>query len=338
MTGRARPSANIGALESHFVAELERLSRLPVSEMGVCGIAVSGGPDSMALLGLAQAAMGEKAAPALQIKAATIDHQLRAQSKDEAAMVAGVCAQMAIDHTVLTPKAPISGNIQSAARTVRYALLQQWAADHGIDWILTAHHGDDQLETIIMRLNRGSGVAGMSGIRARNFASDRAGHTDILRPLLPLTKAQLLGYVKQRGIPFVTDPSNSNADFDRVAIRQKLADCDWLDPLAANRSADALDQANLALVWAADHMAKTHLHLGAGSAQITPADMPKDILIRLVFLALQHVQPDRQPRGSALERVTEALIAGQTTTQGDVICAKQGARWSFSPAPPRAKR
>lgn len=300
-------------------------------DIGRIALAVSGGPDSMVLLMLARHFAAQEAG--IDIVAATVDHQLRAESDSEAQMVAGYCKQYAIDHIILQPDTPITGNVQSGARNVRYRLLQKWAANKGAHWLMTAHHADDQLETILMRLNRGSGVAGMAAIRARHDGGD--GHIPIIRPLLAIGKQQLLAYAAAHDIPYVRDPSNDNRDFDRVKMRQALAACDWLDPVSANRTAHALDQANLALVWAGDYFAKSHLQHYADHAEISPQDLPQDILIRLVFLALQHIRPDYIARGGALERIVLQLQSGQTTTQGDILCQVKGAIWHFSLAPPR---
>lgn len=335
-------------VEALFRDETERLTqRTNGDNIGRIAIAVSGGPDSMALLMLAHQLAAQYSG--VDIIAATVDHQLRAESGKEAQMVAAFCKQHGIDHSILRPDAPITGNVQSAARNVRYALLQRWAAQKRAQWLMTAHHADDQLETILMRLNRGSGVAGMAAIRARhNGGLGDGGQGDggaddsqnanipIIRPLLAISKQQLLDYAAAHDIPYVRDPSNDNRDFDRVKIRQALAECDWLDPVAANRTAQALDQANLALVWAGDYFAKSHMQYHAGRAEISPQDLPQDILIRLVFLALQHIRPDYVARGSALERIVAQLQGGQTTTQGEILCKVNGEIWHFTLAPPRA--
>ena len=319
-------SDNSAEIEAQFATELERLAGISIAKMGICVVAVSGGPDSMALLALANTV------PNLTIIAATVDHQLRSESHTEAAMVAQFCAQHDIDHAILLPEEPITGNVQSRARDCRYALLQQCAQAKGAQCILTAHHADDQLETLIMRLNRGSGVAGMAAIRAVHKGD---GDVAIMRPCLPFTKEQLVDYVTAQKIPFITDPSNENRAFDRVQIRQALASCDWLDPIAANRTAQALDNANMALVWAGEHFAKSHLKCANDHAAINPDDLPEEILLRLVFLALQHLRPDYQPRGSALNRVVQSLKSRKKTMQGDILCSIKGDIWYFAPAPPR---
>ena len=123
------------------------------------GVAVSGGPDSLALLLLAAAAR-----PTM-VEAATVDHGLRAGSADEARMVAGICKQLGVPHRTLLadwPEAPTT-NIQAAARAMRYRLLNEWAIDRGLPAVATAHHADDQAETLLMRLVRGAGVGGLGG-------------------------------------------------------------------------------------------------------------------------------------------------------------------------------
>src|SRR5262245_16934078 len=125
-----------------FRADLQDLAG---AEAGKLGIAVSGGPDSLALLLLAEAAFPGR------VQAATVDHGLRTESADEAAFVAALCRQRDIPHATLRPETPIEGNIQSAARRARYALLEAWRSEQRLDWILTAHHADDQAETLLMR-------------------------------------------------------------------------------------------------------------------------------------------------------------------------------------------
>ncbi len=123
-------------------------------------LAVSGGPDSMAMLALATAAFPGS------IVAATVDHGLRADAADEAAMVAQWCAAHAVPHTTLTADRPPAGaSLQAQARHLRYALLGDWAIRIGATALATAHHADDQAETFLMRAARASGPAGLAGIR-----------------------------------------------------------------------------------------------------------------------------------------------------------------------------
>ncbi|WOE75097.1 tRNA lysidine(34) synthetase TilS [Alterisphingorhabdus coralli] len=288
-------------------------------------IAVSGGPDSMALLALARTLWTER------IKTATVDHGLRPDSAEEAQMVADYCAKAAIPHAILRPDQPITGNVQSAARAARYGLLDSWRKQQGCQWLLTAHHADDQLETMVMRLNRGSGVAGLAGIRTRN------GH--ILRPLLAVGKADLLAYCQRHDIPFVDDPSNSDARFDRARLRTQLAQCDWLDPETATQSAHALAQADSALHWMAQRETDARITEQQDALICDMHDsaaLPHELVRRITKLALERAQPGLNPRGEALERVIDALKSGQTVTQGHVLCQAKDGLWRFSIAPPRA--
>src|SRR6478735_1325409 len=131
------------------------------------GLAVSGGPDSMALLVLAAAARPG------QVEAATVDHLLREGSHEEAEMVARVCYQLSVPHSILKARwdeRPDTA-IQEKARRERYRLLGFWAEERGLDALATGHHVDDQAETVLMRLARGSGVRGLAGMHRRSIAA-----------------------------------------------------------------------------------------------------------------------------------------------------------------------
>lgn len=285
------------------------------------GIAVSGGPDSMALLDIAAQAWPGRVA------AATVDHGLRAASADEAAMVAGWCAGRGIAHVTLAPDSAVAGNVQGWARAQRYAVLERWRAGAGLDWILTAHHADDQLETILMRLNRGAGVAGLAGVRARSGR--------VLRPLLAVRKAQLQAYAEVAGLPHVQDPSNSDPRYDRAALRQALADVDWIDPEAAARSAGALAEAEAALQWATAGLAAAHVHPSTAAWVLDRTDLPRELLRRLLIGMLQAADPDAPPpRGDTLDGAIAAARDGRQASLGHWLL-KGGAVWTLSPAPPR---
>ncbi|HWW55870.1 MAG TPA: tRNA lysidine(34) synthetase TilS, partial [Sphingopyxis sp.] len=204
------------------------------------GVAVSGGPDSMALLWLMASLLPG------QVWAATVDHGLRKGSDEEARMVASFCNREHIPHSTLHPPAPIKGSQQAAARAERYRLLEQWREANALDHIVTAHHADDQLETIVMRINRSSGVGGLAAIRARNGV--------ILRPLLHWRRGELVDVALENDLPFVDDPSNSDSRFDRARLRHALRSQSVLDPAAAARSAAWLAEADEALDWAVERL------------------------------------------------------------------------------------
>ncbi|MGK2911060.1 MAG: tRNA lysidine(34) synthetase TilS [Sphingobium sp.] len=306
---------------ARFRGAVERLTGSVAS--GRLGVAVSGGPDSMALLWLAQAAFPG------QVEAATIDHGLRAASADEAAMVAAYCEGRGIAHRILRPDSPITGNLQSAARNVRYMLLETWRQAQSLDWLLTAHHADDQLETVLMRLNRGSGVSGLAGVRARSGV--------ILRPLLGWRKEELEALAEGRGIPFVHDPSNADDRFDRAALRKALAGADWLDPVAAAHSAAALAEAEEALQWVVGDLTARHVEEWDGGWRLTATKFPREVQRRLVLHMLRIAAPEEPaPRGEALDAALVQLEAGRKTMLGDWLL-RGGESWTLRRAPPRRR-
>ena len=289
------------------------------------GIAVSGGPDSMALLWLAHRACPDR------VEAATVDHGLRPAARDEAEMVAGWCREAGVPHTILTPPKPISGSIQSAARTERYRLLEQWRTERGLAWLLTAHHADDQLETMLMRLNRSSGVAGLAGIRTCNGV--------VLRPLLGWRRSELIEITDMAELPYVHDPSNADSRFDRAALRARLSGVDWLDPAAFSRSAAACADADEALQWMVGVLVERHVHRrGEHAIVLDRHDFPREILRRLILRMLAMLHPDAPvPRGDSVDQAIVQLSRGKRMTIGDGLLTG-GACWTLEPAPPRAGR
>lgn len=287
------------------------------------GIAVSGGPDSMALVWLmAQLLPG-------QVAAATVDHGLRKNSADEAAMVAAYCAHLGVAHHILRPAKPIEGSLQASARTERYRLLEKWRCEADVDDIATAHHADDQLETLLMRLNRSSGISGLSGIRRRN------GH--IVRPLLDWRRSELLDVAREADIPFVEDPSNQDHRFDRARLRAALNGQQIIDPLSAAKSSAWLADADEALDWATD---------AAIAAWPDPTDpdllydraYPAEIFRRILTRRLRLHDPDLTIRGSAMLSIIAAMQSGQRAMVGSLIIdpvRDQPYSWRISAAPCR---
>ncbi|WP_311267053.1 tRNA lysidine(34) synthetase TilS [Sphingobium sp. WCS2017Hpa-17] len=283
------------------------------------GVAVSGGPDSMALLLLAARAFPGRVA------AVTVDHQLRKASAGEAAMVADWCAGQAIAHATLTPDRPVAGNVQAWARAVRYRLIEAWRVDQGIDWIMTAHHADDQLETMLMRLNRGAGVGGLAGVRARSGR--------VIRPLLAMRKAALQALAEAEGLPHVHDPSNADPRFDRAMLRMELADAPWLDAQAAARSAAALAEAEHAIAWSVAEQARAHVRADGAGWRLERTDLPREYLRRLVLHMLDQAGA-ALPRGESLDLALAEALVGRQASLGNWLL-KGGPHWRLVPAPPR---
>jgi tRNA(Ile)-lysidine synthase len=293
---------------------------------GALGIAVSGGPDSLALLLLAAQALPGG------IKAATVDHGLRPESADEAAMVAEVCAGLGVPHATLAV-AVAPGNMQAEAREARYAALAQWMAQEQIGALATAHHADDQAETLLMRLNRASGVAGLAGVRARGAVPGAAGV--LLRPVLGWRRADLAQVVAEAGLVAALDPSNSNPAYDRARLRGQMAGVEWLDVPALAASAAHLADADAALDWAAAR---------EWAECVTPEPMgllyrpqaPRAVALRVLARIVTQLDGE-PPRGAALARLFDSLLARQPASIGALVARPLPAGWSFSRAPARRK-
>ncbi len=175
-------------------------------------VAVSGGVDSMALLLL----LKEKKLP---LHALTVDHGLRADSANEATQVAAWCKALGIPHTTLHwQHEKIESGVPEKARDARYELMFDWCRTHHIPHLFTAHHLDDQIETVLFRLMRGSGLVGLSGIMP---VTSRAG-IFLHRPLLSFPKSRLIATLEKAKQPWLEDPSNHNTAFTRNAMRTQL--------------------------------------------------------------------------------------------------------------------
>ena len=221
-------------------------------------LAVSGGADSTALMHLVHAWSVRTGAPLDRVVAVTVDHGLRSGAAVEAAGVARQAAGLGLLHQTLRwdgPK-PATG-LQSAAREARYSLLHATAIERGGGCgaaILTAHTADDQAETLLMRLARGSDVDGLASIPAMGHIvrPGRLGEgvsVPVVRPLLGVSRVRLVATLAARGIGYVDDPSNSDVRFERVRVRQALVILEGLgiNRVALARTAGRMQAAKFAL-------------------------------------------------------------------------------------------
>lgn len=309
------------ALVGRFKQALDRLN----PGGGKIGLAVSGGPDSTAMLLLAHAAIPGG------FEVATVNHGLRPEAADECALVAAACAERGIPCAVLEV-AVAPGNVQAQAREARYAALAGWASQRNLRAIATAHHADDQAETLLMRLNRGSGLAGLSGVRAHGWLEEWPGLA-VVRPLLHFRRAELAGIVQQAGVPTVADPSNQDDRFDRVRMRLAMAEATWLDPLAISRSATYLAEDDEALDWATDRAWDEVAVAAEGRVVIRRGSEPHAIVLRLVARALTTLGASVTP--SDVARLVYELYLGRGGNVGGVLATVEGDQWTFRPEPPR---
>ena len=325
LTGRASEPALLTA--SSFAATTAALAGPGFDTNSRVAVAVSGGGDSLALMALAAEAFPGR------VQVLSLDHQLRSGSAAECAVVAGLAASLGLPHATLVPAAAIgSANVQAEARAARYAALGGWCAAHAVPFLLTAHHADDQAETLLMRLARGSGLAGLGGIRPRRELEQGI---ILLRPLLGWRRSDLRALVEQRGWLPLEDPSNQNQRFDRTHARALLAGADWLKPDRLAASAAHLADAEEALAWATDLAFGSRVTLSDATMIVNPEALPREIQRRLLARALGHFGTGESD-GPALSRLLHRLQEGGGGTLGQVKAkALASGFWQLSLAAPR---
>jgi tRNA(Ile)-lysidine synthase len=292
---------------------------------GKLAIAVSGGPDSLALLALAHAALPGA------VEAATVDHCLREASAGEARAVAALCAGLGVPHAVLKVQVA-SGNVQSEARSARYGALAGWMEGRGLAALATAHHADDQAETLLLRLNRASGVSGLAGVRARGLVPGT--RLPLLRPLLGWRRAELARIVSDAGWQAAQDPSNTDDRFDRARLRKELVAADWLDVPALAASAAHLADADAALAWAAAREWSECVERSPMGLTYRPR-APRAVALRVIARIVTELD-GTEPRGRAAARLFDALVARQPASIGGLVARAVPEGWTFSKAPKRA--
>jgi tRNA(Ile)-lysidine synthase len=295
-------------------------------------LAVSGGPDSAALMLLVARWRGRDSRA---VAVATVDHGLRPESRGEAEQVGAWARNFGFAHHLLSWDGPKPATrLQERARAARYALLADCAHGIGAQAVVTAHHADDQAETILFRLTRGSGVAGLAGMAP----TGRLGDLALLRPLLGLPKSELIGICEAAGQPHVRDPSNADDAYARVRLRKlapMLAEL-GLDRGALLRLGARAGRADAALAEAAEALrARARLDAGPEGADFDPfvlRDAPLELLQRLLAAEIGRLAPaaplrlDRLER--AAERLAEALAGGGT-------CRLTLAGWAIEAGPRR---
>ncbi|KIL96999.1 tRNA(Ile)-lysidine synthetase [Paramagnetospirillum magnetotacticum MS-1] len=279
-------------------------------------VAVSGGADSLALALLAaqwaRARGGE-------VLALTVDHRLRPDSTAEAERVGEWLGGEGIAHRILAWEGDKpAADLQAAARAARYRLLGEACAAEGILHLLVAHHQDDQAETLLLRLGRGSGLDGLSAMAPeRPTAWGR-----LLRPLLVVPRARLEAFLRHRGQDWVQDPSNRNEAFARVRLRRLAGDlaAEGMTAQRLGQTAGRLARAQTAVDAMVAEAAARHVTLDpAGYARLQPkvlARLPEEVGLRLLARLLLCVGgEDVTPRLERLERLYTALTAGLETAR-----------------------
>ena len=312
-------------------------------------LAVSGGPDSIALLHLAAAWQRCGAAPPVAV--ATVDHGLREEARSEAHFVAEVAAGLGLPHAVLHWVGPKpSTRLMERARDARYDLLTAHAVQIGATHLVTAHTLDDQAETILFRLARGSGPSGLIGMRA----TMRRGRITHARPLLGVRKGRLVATCRENGWRYVEDPTNRDPRFARTRWRglAPLLEAEGLTPERLTRLAERLARQETALDAMAREAEAAALREAGAMGRIYDAAVllrqPEEILLRiLVFaieeIALTHDEPVRirlerlESFGTDLRHALSAGVVFHRTLAGALVSTRSPGVVSVKREPERQR-
>lgn len=310
-------------------------------------LAVSGGPDSTALMWLAARWRDGLARPPKLI-AVTVDHGLRRESAREALAVKRLAKKLKVAHRTLrwAGRKPKTG-IQEAGRNARYRLLAGAARKSGARHVLTAHTLDDQAETVLFRLARGSGMSGLRGMLPSSPLPGGQRGCTLLRPLLGVPKSRLSATLAAAKIPFADDPSNRDPRFTRPRLRQlmlRLA-AEGLDARRLAAFARRMVRADQAIERAADEAVARLAGGSTGSVAFGPgyADLPAEVALRVLQRAIARLGGKGRVELGKLEALHEALGEAQVRggrfrrTLAGAMITLSGARLTVEPAPARRK-
>lgn len=292
--------------QTEFAWAMGRLG--PFEKRPWLAVAVSGGADSLSLTLLAAAWARKRGG---RVTALTVDHGLRPEAAAEARRVGRWLRARGLEHRVIVWRGPKPGaNLQAAARAARYALLSDWCARRGVLHLLLAHHADDQAETYLLRLARGSGVDGLAAMAPVHELSS----VRVLRPLLDVPRTRLEAVLRRAGQAWVDDPTNRDRDHARVRMRQLLPSLseEGLSGARLARTAGRLAHARRALeISVAELLAEAAMLHPAGFCLLDRAKLaaaPREIGLRALARVLRAVGGSAYPpRLEGLERLFREL-------------------------------
>jgi tRNA(Ile)-lysidine synthase len=321
-------------------------------------LAVSGGPDSTALM-LLVARWRDSLKTKPKLVAVTIDHGLRKESRHEAASVARLANKLKIDHRTLrwSGRKPPTG-LQEAARLARYRLLHDAARKAGATHIVTAHTLDDQAETVLIRMSRGSGLTGLGAMQKISVVpggdlEKAAGENDIYlaRPLLDVPKARLIATLRAAKIGYADDPSNRDPRFTRARLRVLMGALaeEGLDPHRLALLAHRIKRADRAIEAAVDRA------MGDLAVALRPSalafevrrfvDLPGEVALRVLGRALAMAGDEGPVELGKLEALKSALDCAQTAGNGrfrrtlaGAVVTLTGRQLTVERAPPRSRK
>lgn len=288
--------------------------------MPAIGVAVSGGGDSMALMHMmAEWGRGRR------IMTATVDHGLRPESAAEARQVGRAARALGLPHATLTwQRGTETGNLMANARDARLRLLAGWAQRNDLSAVGLGHTSDDQAETLMMRLARGSGIDGLASMAEWR---DRFG-VRWMRPMLGVGRQALRAWLRLRDVAWIDDPSNEDDDFDRIRIRKAIAAM-GLDIPALARAANHIGEARDALSHYAAHAAREAVARD-GSLTLPRRDYldaPPEIRRRLIVAACRWITGgDYPPRRNTVLHALNAIATGHRVTLDGALIEPAGDR------------
>ncbi|PIR33791.1 MAG: tRNA lysidine(34) synthetase TilS [Alphaproteobacteria bacterium CG11_big_fil_rev_8_21_14_0_20_44_7] len=275
--------------------------------------ACSGGVDSMALAYLA--------AKSYDVTALIIDHGIREESAEEAHKSAEILSDLGITSHIITIDKEFGSNLQAEARKLRYQLMTDYCKAHNITHLATAHHADDNAETVLLKLARGSGVDGLSGIRAQTEING----IQIIRPLLPITKSRLISTLEEVNISWMEDASNHTDKYARNKLRMALAGLEdaelitsRINDMAENmrRVRDYLEMQTEQAYAECVEEGDNHLILDRDKFN----SLHDEIAFRLLITLIDKLaKPEYRPRFEKLKKLRSSILNGEKKTLANLI-------------------
>ncbi|MCB9963821.1 MAG: tRNA lysidine(34) synthetase TilS [Rhodospirillales bacterium] len=277
-------------------------------------VALSGGPDSMALTHMLSNICKEHGGTT-EIHALIVNHNLRLEAATEAAETQAHAQEFfnLRAHILIWNTPEKNTRIMEAARAARYDLMAAYCKEHQIPVLYLAHHGDDQAETVLFRLAKGSGLDGLGGMHETQAYSE---DLTLLRPLLSYSKADLLSYCAEHNLPYALDPSNENTSYARPRLRKSLTVLaeEGLTSKRLSVTAARLHRARTALDWFCEKIWQEVANVSPQQIMLDLEQLkpyPAEIHLRLLQKAIMSFCADHSyaPRLEKMEQIAADLFA-----------------------------